>query len=142
MTLRIEKTLFPESSDVSFLTDQINEDSMKLGIHEKSSAFAFFIRDENEAIVGGCNGFVIYGAIYTDQLWIHEAHRRRGLGSKLMKKVHDWGREMACDLATVCTMSFQKARTFYECLGYKCDFEREGYFNGAKCIFMKKNLKE
>ena len=140
MEFIIEQSLPPEGVDIDFLTDRINKESEIMGIKEKSYALAFFIRDESKQIIAGCNGSVVYGTVYTDQLWVHQKYRKKGLGRRLMEKVHDYARETGCELATVCTMSFQGAQSFYERLGYDCDFERSGYSNGAKCMFLKKIL--
>lgn len=78
--------------------------------------------------------------IYTDLLWVHPNYRKKGLGGQLMGKVHDYGREIHCKIATVATMNFQMARGFYERLGYECDLVRPGYVDGAACIFLKKVL--
>ena len=58
---------------------------------------------------------------------------------KLMEAVHEYGKKHGCTLATVTTMNFQ-AHNFYAKLGYKIDFSKEGYSNGASCIFMSKKL--
>ncbi|WP_242837230.1 GNAT family N-acetyltransferase [Holospora elegans] len=83
---------------------------------------------------------MIFGSIYTDQLWVHPDHRKRGLGHKLMEAVHDYGRRSGCSMATVTTMSFQCTKVFYEKLGYVSDFERTGYTRGSSCIFLKRSL--
>lgn len=57
-----------------------------------------------------------------------------------MNKVHDYGRKMYCKMATVITMDFQKARGFYDKLGYKCDFIRESYIDEATYMFLQKKL--
>ena len=119
---------------------QVGVKKVNADIEEKAYPFAFFIRDDNNSIIAGCNGSVIYGTIYTDQLWVSQSYRRKGLGRVLMEKVHDYGRKSGCKLATVATMSFQNVQKFYEHLGYECDFERSGYSNGAKCLFLKKKL--
>jgi GNAT superfamily N-acetyltransferase len=85
----------------------------------KLNPFAFFIRDEKNQIIAGCNGSVIFGSIYTDQLWVHPDHRKNGLGHQLMEAVHDYGRRSGCSMATVATMSFQGAKSFYEKLGIR-----------------------
>ncbi len=135
--MKIEHTTSPSSKDIEFLSQKINEETIDKGI---SSQFAFFIRDDTKQIVAGCSGSVIYGSIYTDLLWVHPDFRRKGLGCQLLEKVHDYGREMHCKIATVATMNFQKARGFYEKLGYKCDFVREGYVDGSTCVFLRKTL--
>lgn len=137
---KIEKTLSPSSQDIDFLTARINESAKVLGVEEEAYPFSFFIRDDQGNIIAGCNGSVVYGSIYTDQLWVDEAYRGQGLGKQLMQKVHDYGREIGCAMAIVSTMSFQNTRSFYEYLGYVCDFERAGYAHGASCLFLRKSL--
>lgn len=133
--MRIEFTSTPSSEDIDFLTQKINEENPECG---EAYAFAFFIRDEHNHIIAGSNGSVICGSIYTDQLWVHPAHRKNGLGHKLMEAVHDYGRKSGCTFASVTTMSFQDAETFYKKLGYVNDFERPGCRHGSSCLFMKK----
>ncbi len=116
---------------------KINQETPAFG---SAYPFAFFIRDESNQIIAGCNGSVVFGAIYTDQLWVHPDHRNKGLGHQLMTQVHDYGREHGCTMGTVATMSFQAAKTFYEKLGYVVDFERSGYAQGSSCIFLKRSL--
>ena len=127
----------PNPNDIDFLTQKINEETLE---HGSAFPFAFFKRDENNQIIAGCNGSVIYGSIYTDQLWVDPKYRKQGLAQELMEQVHDLGRQSGCLMATVVTMSFQGAQAFYEKLGYICDFERLGYVKGSRCLFLKKKL--
>ncbi|WP_032112286.1 GNAT family N-acetyltransferase [Candidatus Paracaedibacter symbiosus] len=136
----IETTLCPSNQDTDFLTRQINEESKRKGISDRAYPFAFFIRDDNGKIIAGCNGSVVYGTIYIDQLWVDTVYRSQGYGRLLMEKVHELGRQQGCTMATVATMSFQNACQFYEQLGYVCDFERSGYSSQAICYFLKKNI--
>lgn len=126
-----------DHADINFLTQKINAETLQYGT---AYPFGFFIRDEMNQIIAGCNGSVIYGAIYTDQLWVAPSHRKLGLGRELMEKVHDYGHKQHCKIATAMTMDFQQARGFYEKLGYICDFERHDYVKGAICYFLKKLL--
>lgn len=79
-------------------------------------------------------------AVYTDQLWVHKKHRGQGFAREIMGKVHEFGKLEGCKTATIQTMSFQGAKSFYEKLGYVQDFKRDGYVNGSSCIFMMKDL--
>jgi GNAT superfamily N-acetyltransferase len=135
--MKIELTTAPTNQDIDFLTKKINDETPEFG---KASTFGFFAKDENGEIIAGCNGSVIYGSIYTDQLWVHSAYRRKGIAKMLMDKIHEYGLDLGCYMATVITMSFQGAIKLYEQLGYECDFERHGYYNGASIIFFKKIL--
>ena len=136
-SVNIQYTSTPASVDIDFLTQKINQETPEFG---EAHPFAFFVRDEHNQIIAGCNGSVIFGSIYTDQLWVHLAHRNNGLGHQLMEAVHDYGRKSGCSMATVATMSFQGAKAFYEKLGYIVDFERTGYTQNSSCHFMRKEL--
>lgn len=135
--MHIVFTPSPTTIDIDFLTQKINQETPGFG---EAHPFAFFMRDEESQIIAGCNGSVIFGSIYTDQLWVHPNHRKNGLGYKLMEAVHDYGGKSGCSMATVATMSFQGAHFFYEQLGYKVDFERAGYKNSSSLLFLKKDL--
>jgi GNAT superfamily N-acetyltransferase len=127
----------PDNADINFLTQKINAETSQYG---SAYPFGLFVRDKMNQIIAGCNGSVIYGAIYTDQLWVSPSHRKLGLGKKLMEQVHDYGRKENCKMATAMTMDFQQAKTFYEKLGYVCDFERPGYIQNSTCYFLRKSL--
>ncbi len=132
--MKIEFVLKPNSKDIDFLTQQINDETSEF---PDAYSFALFIRDNNNQIIAGCNGSLIFSSIHTDQLWVHSDYRKVGLGRKLMVYVHDYGRKNLCTMATVATMSFQNARNFYEKLGYVLDFERSGYSGGSSLLFLK-----
>ena len=134
--MNIEFTTTPNSVDINFLTHKLNEETKEIG---SASSFAFFMRDEEGKIIAGCNGSVIFGCIYTDQLWVDQKCRKQGLGKQLMETVHDYGKKNGCAMATVCTMSFQ-AQGFYEKLGYIINFERHGYTQNSSCLFLQKKL--
>ncbi len=136
-SLNLQYTSTGASGDIHFLTQKINQETPEFG---EAHPFAFFIRDKDNQIIAGCNGSIIFGSVYTDQLWVHPAHRKNGLGHQLMEAVHDYGRKSGCSMATVATMSFQGAKLFYEKLGYVSDFERSGYTSGSSCIFLKRSL--
>ena len=88
-SVNIQYTSTPASEDIDFLTQKINQETPEFG---EVNPFAFFIRDERNQIIAGCNGSVIFGSIYTDQLWVHPNYRKNGLGHQLMEAVHDYGR--------------------------------------------------
>lgn len=133
----LEHTSAPNSADIDFLTQKINQETPECG---EAYPFAFFVRNTHGQIIAGCNGSVIFGSIYTDQLWVDTHYRYKGFGKQLMNAVHEYGKKSGCCMATVSTMSFQKAQDFYIKLGYKVDFTRSGYTQGSSCLFLRKNL--
>jgi GNAT superfamily N-acetyltransferase len=137
--MKIVHTLNPAANQLEYLTEQINKEALEMGITDQAFPFAFYIY-EQEQLIAGCNGSLIYGSIYTDQLWVHPHYRKKGLGKALMEKVHELGKAHHCTLATVSTLSFQNSRSFYEKLGYTVDFCRPGYVQESVCFFMRKDL--
>ena len=127
--MKIDFSLSPNQDDIEFLTQKINAETPEYG---EAYPFAFFTRHDDGNIVAGANGFVIYGVIYTDQLWVDSSYRKQGLARVLMEKVHQFGLAEGCKKASVSTMSFQKAQSFYERLGYQIDFERDGHVNKSR----------
>jgi GNAT superfamily N-acetyltransferase len=135
--MRFEINTAPSSTNIKFLGDKINQESIEYG---DAYNFGLFVYDEDNTIIGGANGSIIFGGIYTDQLWVDNKFRGTSLGRKIMEKVDDFGRENGCKMASVTTMSFQNAKGFYEKLGYRVDFERNGYVMGSSMIFLSKSL--
>ena len=86
---KIEYTKNPATSDIDFLTKQINQETSEYG---EAYPFAFFIRDDAAEIIAGANGFVIYGAIYTDQLWVNKDYRGQGFAKKIKQKIFEHSR--------------------------------------------------
>lgn len=61
------------NTDIQILCDGVAENAKIKKGHKPVSFFAFFIRDANEKIVGGCNGTILHGWLYVDQLWVTES---------------------------------------------------------------------
>jgi GNAT superfamily N-acetyltransferase len=101
--------------------------------------FALFIRDENQNIIGGANGYTFYGCVYVDQLWIDEKLRSQGYGAKLMHAAEQLGLERDCTFAAVNTMDWEGLE-FYQKLGYHVEFERHGFTKNSIFYFLRKNL--
>jgi hypothetical protein len=72
--LKIEDILRPSINDVEFLTRKLNNETPELG---STQPFSFFIRNNTDEIIAGCNSFVVFGAIYTDQPWVHQDWRKK-----------------------------------------------------------------
>lgn len=127
----------PESDDVDLLTQMIDQETPQYG---QATPYAFFIKDTSGRILAGANGFVFYGNIYIDQLWVDKAFRKQGYATQILNKIHEYGVQKGCSFASLQTMNFQNAKPFYERLGYKEDFCRKGYVQDSQCFFLTKAL--
>ena len=101
--------------------------------------FAFFIRDENNKICGGCNGDILYGCLYISTLWVERSLRGKGYGTELMLSAEKLGKEKGCLFSAVNTMDWE-ALGFYQKLGYQIEFERHGFLKDSVFYFLRKNF--
>ena len=74
--------------------------------------------DKDGAPIGGILGGTYWGWLYVDVLWVHEDHRRQGIGSELLHKAEQEAISRGCHHVHLDTMSWQ-APDFYKKQGYK-----------------------
>jgi ribosomal protein S18 acetylase RimI-like enzyme len=139
MTLQLsfEDELDPD--DIQILSDGIMENARQKKGFKPLDFFAFFIRDKDSTILGGCNGCTLYGSLHIDQLWVAESHRHQGLGSQLVEAALLYGKNKGCLFATVNTMDWE-ALGFYQKAGFNIEFERHGFFKDSVFYFLRKEL--
>lgn len=99
-----------------------------------------FLRDRSTAeIHGGLLGRTGRGGLHITQLWIAEAHRRRGHGSALLARAEAEAEARGCRFAYVESYSFN-APAFYERNGYAIFGRLPGFTGGHTCFFLRKDL--
>ncbi|HEV2524210.1 MAG TPA: GNAT family N-acetyltransferase [Gammaproteobacteria bacterium] len=140
MTYKINYEANPSPKDIQVLGDGIIEYALQQKSHKPMEFFAFFVRDENNKVLGGCNCAILYGCLYIDYLWISESLRNQDYGTKLMLAAEKQGREQGCTFACVNTMDWE-ALDFYKKLNYTIEFERHGFEKDSVFYFLRKELK-
>lgn len=98
-----------------------------------------FVAEEDGKVMGAVVAQLFWGQLNIKNVIVSEEARGQGLAARLIEQAHDYGHLHGCDFAFVETMSFQ-ARGFYEKLGYKVEFIRDGFASGSSFIYMKKEL--
>ncbi|KTD24975.1 N-acetyltransferase GCN5 [Legionella lansingensis] len=141
MTLQLSFEENPLPNDIQILGNGIMAYAREKKGFKPLDFFAFFIRDKDNTIVGGCNGSTLYGCLYIDQLWVSDSIRNQGWGKKLMNAALDYGKEKGCTFATVNTMDWE-AIGFYHKLGFKLEFERRGFQKNSVFYFLRKEFFE
>ena len=74
--------------------------------------------DAEGNIIGGILGGTYWGWMYVDILWVHENHRKKGIGSKLLFEAEKEAIQRGCHHVHLDTMSWQ-APEFYKKHGYE-----------------------
>jgi GNAT superfamily N-acetyltransferase len=99
----------------------------------------FVLRGERGDVLGGVLGQLWGGWLQVAHLWVAEAARGAGHGTRLMENAEAYARSRGAVWATLETYSFQ-ARPFYERLGYEVFSTLEGYPLGHVKFYLRKAL--
>ncbi|WP_431223006.1 GNAT family N-acetyltransferase [Serratia sp. L9] len=98
-----------------------------------------FALDDSGNKIAGLTGSTVGNWLSIDLLWVSEALRGEGVGSKLMKTAEQQAVASGCRFARVDTFSFQ-ARPFYEKLGYQLQMTLQNYPLEHERYFLTKIL--
>jgi ribosomal protein S18 acetylase RimI-like enzyme len=139
MTHKIVFEKNPSSEDIHILDVGIMENAQKIKAQKPVEFFAFFLRDENGQIQGGCNCEICHGLLFIGQLWVTETLRGQGYGTRLMQAAEKYAIDAGCSFLAVNTMDWE-ALNFYKKLGYYVEFERHGFAKDSVMYLLRKDL--
>ena len=123
------------------LFSELSKDAFQAKGLSPCRQFSVFIKDQNEHVVGGLTGVTFYGSLYIDMLWVDQALRGQGWGTKLMHEAERVGKERGALFITLNTMDWE-ALPFYEKMGFAIEFTRNGYEKDSKMFLLRKNLQK
>lgn len=130
----------PRPQDMHWLDDQLYAfNAARTGIDD-GRYLAIFVRDEDEQIIAGLYGWTWGDTCEVRTLWVHERHRARGVGSRLLQAAEAEARARGAMQIVLDTHSFQ-APDFYRRFGFERIAELEEYPRGHAKIFMRKRLR-
>jgi ribosomal protein S18 acetylase RimI-like enzyme len=137
--VKITQELEYTYDDIRRLTKGLDDHARLKRGYQPVEDFAIFMRDDNNEIVGGCNGLMYYGCLFIDQLWVDEQYRNQQYGFKLLQYAEELGKKNDCAFATLETMDWE-ALDFYKKYGYELEFERSGYLGNTRMFLLRKEL--
>jgi ribosomal protein S18 acetylase RimI-like enzyme len=137
--LRVESFDDPAPGDLAAVDDGLDAYNRKTADLDGVRRMGCFARLPGGAVVGGAVGRTWGAACELQQLWVHEAHRRRGLGARLVRAFEDAARRRGCDLLYLDTFTWQ-APAFYARLGFRVACEFAGFPGGARKLILRKAL--
>ncbi|XIA67495.1 GNAT family N-acetyltransferase [Bradyrhizobium sp. TZ2] len=128
------------SSIVKAIEGGLNDfEDVTAGISDRRP-LAVILRDpETERIFGGAMGRSSFGLLFLDVFFLPKELRGMGLGTRILRKFEDAGRQRGCRSAFLYTISFQ-APDFYARNGWKAFGRIPCEPPGTFRIFMTKNL--
>lgn len=104
-------------------------------------ALGIFVVNEQGRKLAGLTGSTTGNWLRIDMLWVSEALRGEGVGSRLIKAAEEEARGRGCRFSQVDTASFQ-ARPFYEKQGYQLRFSLDNYLHHYQRHYLTKALSE
>ena len=129
----------PNPQDIHALTRGVFENTVQKKGRSFMQPVAVIVRDSHDKLVGGAVGFMFYGCLHIDQIWVDPEFQGQGIGRHLLEVIERRAKEIGCRIATVQTMSWE-AEGFYAKLGFEAEFRRPGYDFGGELIHMRKDL--
>ena len=108
----------PSKKEIDFVREsllQFNNNSVGDDGHTPLNLVEY---DASGNIIAGILGGPYWGWMYVDILWVHEDHRGKGLGSKLLSMAESEALSRGCHHVHLDTMSWQ-APEFYKKHGYE-----------------------
>jgi len=107
---------------------------------EDIKRLAIFLRDRHNHVVGGVMGWVYWGWLQIEFLWIRDDLRGMGYGKDLLLAAEEKALNLGCYQAYLETFSFQ-APNFYKKLGYEVFGILEGFPGNHNKYYFRKRLR-
>lgn len=136
-TIQFEKNT--HADDIQILNNGIMKEHKIKKNMKPLDFFAYFIRDDQRQIIGGCAGDNMYGGLFVGQLWVKEELRGKGYGTQLMSLAEELARNSQCRFITVNTFEWE-ALNFYKKLGFYVEFARHGFDKDSVFYFLRKDF--
>src|SRR5262244_1197665 len=113
--IKARHDLTPE--EVDGLEDRLYEANASRTGYEDAALLGFLAEAQGQ-LVGAVAGYTWGGICELRQVWVHEVHRRKGLGEALMTEATREAKARGCAYVYLATHDFQ-APGFYAKLGFK-----------------------
>lgn len=126
-------------ADVRFLEDRLYEYNVQQTGVDDGQWLAIFLRDDQQTIRAGVEGWTWCGSCYLRHVWVHEDLRRQGVGTQLMQAVEQEARARGCQQIVLESFSFQ-APGFYQRLGFAVVAVLEDHPRHHRNYYLRKRL--
>jgi GNAT superfamily N-acetyltransferase len=138
-TVRIGFEPFIDDATRRFIVDGVDYYNIAATGLPDYAPVNFVLRGERGDVLGGVLGQLWGGWLQLAYVWVAEAARGAGHGTRLIEEAEAYAHSRGAVGAAAETHSFQ-ARPFYERLGYEVFGTLDGYPPGHVKFFLKKEL--
>jgi ribosomal protein S18 acetylase RimI-like enzyme len=129
----------PSVEELDFLEDRIYEFNCAQTGQTDGQLFGIFIRNAQQEIVAGLNGWTWAQACQIQNLWVHSSLRGQGYGRSLLESAEQEARARGCRVIMLDSYSFQ-APAFYQKYGYELVYQLKDFPPGHQNNLLVKKL--
>ena len=86
----------PNENEVKYIRESLNQFNRGIVGDDGHMPLNIVEYDGDGNIIGGIVGGTYWGWMYVDILWVHEEHRRKGIGTKLLRTAEKQAKERGC----------------------------------------------
>lgn len=108
----------PNEKEIQYVKDSLYQFNKEFVGDDGHAPLNIVEYDDDGTVIGGIAGGTYWGWMYVDILWVHENHRKKGIGSMLLKEAESEAVKRGCHHVHLDTMSWQ-APEFYKKHGYE-----------------------
>ena len=130
----------PTENEIKYIREELNQFNNERVGEDGHTPLNIVEYDTNGNIIGGILGGTYWGWMYVDILWVHENHRYKGIGSKLLREAEKEAVRRDYHHVHLDTMSWQ-APEFYQKHGYELIGILPDIPNGNQKYLLMKALK-
>ena len=129
----------PSEATIRAIESGLTAHATGLGLPTDWSPRWIIGRDEGEVVQAGVRFVLAFEWLFVNWLWVADAYRKHGVGSRLMAGAEAAAREHGCRAAYLDTFTFQ-APEFYKRLGYREFGRLDDFPPGQSRIWFSKSL--
>ena len=129
----------PSKKEMDFVREALMQFNNKRVGNDGHTPLNLIEYDADGNIIAGIIGGTYWGWMYVDILWVHEDHRKQGIGTKLLAEAEKEGARRGCHHVHLDTLSWQ-APEFYKKHGYKVVGMLPDIPNGNQKYLLMKEL--
>ena len=129
----------PALEDVRFLEDRLYDYNVEQTGVDDGQWLAIFVRDDQQDIRAGIEGWTWCGSCYIRTVWVHQDMRGQGAGTKLLRAAEQEAINRGCQQIVLESFSFQ-APGFYQHHGYEIFTVLEDHPRGHQHYYFRKRL--
>jgi len=138
-SMNIEVLDQPDKALIEFLDKKIAEFNWANWEVSQRLPLAVQIKNEQGEVIAGAAARTFGDWLLLNTLWVSDKLRGQNIGSAILNKIEEVGKERGCKQCLLDTLNFQ-AMPFYKKHGYKIEWTQQGYPKTGCKYFMTKIL--